>query len=174
MATNRELKAEIGALSEQRGAPPPDTDRLGRDALTKLVEQLRERVATGAAQAPPAPAEEPSEPPPLVGAVKKGGPAPDEGAPPPLEPAPAPPSSPAADAAPAAAPPPAAALSAPANVRYFVAEGRLIYTLKGKRGAFKPIAARELPGGQADLEKLLQAGDIVTFEQMMRGRTPKR
>lgn len=179
MATNRELKAEIETLSAQLGVSI-ETDRLNNSALSKRLDELRQQLAArevhlAAPPAEPAPPDlaEP-EPGPLFGATKRTAPSTPEAPPAVLEPPAAEPSPPAPDgdeSAPSPPPPAADDQRELGPFRYRVGQGRLIHGVAGKKiGAFKPISARDLPGGQTDLDELERAGHV---EKVRRGKSDK-
>jgi hypothetical protein len=164
MATKRELKAEIETLSTELGVSI-ETDRLNLEGLTKLLEDLRQKAAgapsalepeaagDGSVETEAAPAEPGVS---LLGATKRTPPSP------PAAVVAEPPSLPeppvvVAVQAPAPAPPPVA--TAPAKF-YRVAQGCVIYTQRGKVGAFRPIKASDLSGGQEMLDDLVRSGQV--------------
>jgi hypothetical protein len=179
MATNRELKVEIEALSAELGVSV-ETERLNNASLGKKVEELREQVAalaagsmvvsidavddaftddTAAAQAAVAAASGAPFAPAPFGATKR---APRE------EPAQA--LTAAAEAPPVRQEPePTKAVQEPAPVtvpatlggRYTVAQGCVVHGLRGRIGAFQPIKARDLSGGQDALAELVRSGHVV-------------
>ena len=180
MATNRELKVEIEALSAGLGVSV-ETDRLNNASLAKRVEELREQVAAraaaptvvsadavddaftddaaavqaavSAAEAAPREQTEPEAPPALFGATKR---APREEST--QAPAVAPEAPPSRQE-----PEPAAQAAAPATLggRYVVAQGCVVHGLRGRLGAFQLIKARDVSGGQDMLAELVRSGHVV-------------
>jgi hypothetical protein len=152
-ASNRELKAEIEALSAELGVSPPDgLMGMNNPRLVEALEGLQARKASGAAPAPAASGQEAL---PLAagapGVAAADVPPPDGDAPQVAPHAEAPPVAAAAPTGPA----PAAALPF-----YAVAEGKSISRGGRVFGSHEQIKAHYL-GGQQNLDELVALGSVV-------------
>lgn len=177
MATNRELKAEIETLSERLGVSV-ETERLNNTDLSKLVEQLREKASAQAGGGTAAPPQDTgaghtsllrgatkrvpdtdgssgasADTPPDTGASTSAG---DEGKT--EEEEAGGDAGVIAGATPDGLVPPAE-LSDVGPGRYFVAQGQVVYCLKGKLGAFASIQPSDV-GGQEQFDELVRAGAV--------------
>ncbi len=176
--TNREMKAEIVALGESLGVAV-DTERMNGPALTELLATLRAQATAREAGIEVVPEdvvgvdesdlseEEPedlSQVPPtsLVGASKRlaAGSEPPE----------APEVEPAVETPAAVTEEPAIEVPPPALVpgtRYHVSQGCVVYGVRGKIGAFKPIRAHDV-GGEEAFAVLVQAGQVTSTKDRKR------
>jgi len=180
MASKVELRQEIETLCAERGVSIPEgIDRMNFAALTAALAGLQQDAGGGAPPEVPAA----GAPPPGLSKVEVEAPPPVVATPAanvvetplPWEPPPAPeavkpaepppvPTPAAPPAPPSAAPPAAPAAGEPATgpMRYFVARGQCLQnTRKGKIGAFSQVKAKDLPGGEADLEELFRHGMLT-------------
>jgi hypothetical protein len=175
MATNRELKAEIETLGVELGVSV-ETQRMNNAQLVEKLDELRALSAAAAVAAEPEPRLFTGEATKVVTVDAVGDAAADDAA--------------AFQAAveEARAVPARAVMPAwlkPALVqteidtaspgrsdppkpntatvgRYTVAGGVMLsHTLRGKIGAFQPVKARDLHGGQDELDDLVRAGHVV-------------
>ncbi|HKY40792.1 MAG TPA: hypothetical protein VJN18_32880 [Polyangiaceae bacterium] len=166
MASKLELRQEIEALCEKHGVSVPEGLQ-GMNFVT-LQGELQRLEAQLAPLLPDG-----GEPPGLskIAQPLESGQPGDEGSatsgdgPPPADPPPRPALPPPAATGSGGAPRPAPAVR---PVRYVVAQGKMIQNTKKGRigsekiGAFKPVEAKDLEGGEAELKQLLDLGIVVT------------